>query len=66
MQGQIVNQLLPNTMNGSLREIISEIVSALNSIRYGSVEITVHNSKVVQIEKKERVRFDKEAHRENI
>jgi len=53
-------------MNGSLREIISEIVLALNSIRYGSVEITVHNSKVVQIEKKERVRFDKEAHRENI
>jgi len=39
-------------MNGSLREIISEIVSALNSIRYGSVEITVHNSKAVQIERK--------------
>jgi len=43
-----------------MQQLISEILSALNKLRYGSVEITVHNSKIVQIEKKEKLRFDKE------
>ena len=36
-----------------------KILDAVKSLRYGSVEITVHDSKVVQIERKERFRFDK-------
>lgn len=36
-----------------------KILQAVKSLRYGSVEITVHDSKVVQIERKERFRFDK-------
>jgi hypothetical protein len=31
----------------------------VNSLRFGVVEIVVHESRVVQIEKTERVRFDK-------
>ena len=31
---------------------------ALRSIRFGSIEIIVHDSKVVQIERKEKTRFD--------
>lgn len=31
---------------------------ALKGIRYGSVEIIIHDSKVVQIERKEKTRFD--------
>ena len=35
------------------------ILQALRGIRFGAVEIVVHDGKVVQIERKERVRFDK-------
>ena len=34
--------------------------SALDGLRYGSVEITVHNARVVQIERKERFRPEEE------
>jgi len=34
-----------------------EILFAIKNIRYGSVEIIIHDSKVVQIERKEKVRF---------
>jgi hypothetical protein len=35
------------------------ILLALKGIRYGSVEVIVHDSKVVQIERKEKTRFDR-------
>lgn len=35
------------------------ILLALKGIRYGSVEIMVHDSRVVQIERKEKTRFDR-------
>jgi hypothetical protein len=35
------------------------ILLALKGIRFGSVEIIVHDSKVVQIERKEKTRFDR-------
>jgi hypothetical protein len=41
------------------REIGKEILLAVSSIRYGSVEVTVQDSAVVQIEIKEKVRFEK-------
>jgi len=31
---------------------------ALKEIRYGSIEITIHDSKVVQIERKEKIRLE--------
>jgi hypothetical protein len=34
------------------------ILLALEGIRFGSVEIIVHDSRVVQIERKEKTRFD--------
>lgn len=37
---------------------MTTILQALNGIRYGSVEITVHESRVVQIERKEKFRLD--------
>ena len=36
---------------------INEIILALNSIKFGCLQIKVHNSKVVQIEKTEKIRF---------
>ena len=37
------------------------ILDAVKSIKYGSVEIIVHEGKVVQIERKEKIRFDKKS-----
>lgn len=42
-------------------EIQREIMRALRGLGYGSVEILVHDSKVVQIERKEKIRFQKQA-----
>jgi hypothetical protein len=33
---------------------------ALKGIRFGSIEVIVHDSKIVQIERKEKTRFDGE------
>ena len=39
------------------------VVQNVKSLRYGVVEIVVHDSRVIQIEKTERVRLDKTEHR---
>jgi len=39
-------------------EIIDQIAAILQGIRFGSVEIFIHNGKVIQIERKEKLRFD--------
>lgn len=36
--------------------ILREIQAALTGLKFGSVEITVHNGQVVQIERKEKFR----------
>ena len=42
----------------SNQDIASKILLAIKDIRFGSVEIIIHDSKVVQIERKEKTRFD--------
>ena len=37
--------------------ILREIQTALHGLTFGSVEITVHNGQVVQIERKEKIRL---------
>ncbi len=34
------------------------IIAAIRAIRFGSLEITIHDSSIVQIESKEKIRFD--------
>jgi hypothetical protein len=41
-------------------DIEQQILCAIKQVRYGSVEIIIHDSQVVQIERKEKIRFDKE------
>jgi hypothetical protein len=42
-----------------IRDNVDEaILKAVRNIRFGSVEITVHDSNVVQIESKEKIRFE--------
>lgn len=38
--------------------IVDQIASVLQGIQFGSVEIIIHDGKVVQIERKEKLRFD--------
>ena len=40
------------------RLLTQKILRALQDIRYGSVEITIHDSHIVMIERKEKIRFD--------
>jgi len=39
-------------------EIVDQIASVLQGIRFGSVEIVIHEGKIVQIERREKLRFD--------
>lgn len=38
-------------------QVLDSIVKALSGLRFGSVEIVVHESRVTQIERKEKFRF---------
>ena len=39
--------------------VLSEVLAALRSIRFGTVQMTVQDGKVVQIDKTEKVRLDR-------
>ena len=43
-----------------LEQSLDAIRRALATLRYGSIEIIVHDSKVVQIERKEKIRLPQE------
>jgi hypothetical protein len=58
----------PSTINGEAEgealddhqaRAIREIVRAVRSVAFGSVEIVIQNSRIVQIERKEKFRFDR-------
>ena len=44
-----------------LRRIEEELTLALSEIRFGSIEIIIQDSRVIQIERREKVRFDRQA-----
>ncbi len=39
--------------------LVSRILELVRGIRFGSVEVVVHEGKVVQIERREKVRLDR-------
>ena len=41
------------------QKVLDEILSFIRQITYGEVVITVHDSKIVQIEKREKRRFQR-------
>ena len=47
--------------NDSNDEILRRIASAISGVRFGSVEVVIQDSRVVQIERKEKFRFDKKS-----
>ncbi len=49
-------QDLGKELSASERELLRELLHALRTIRYGSVVLTVHDGRVVEIHKTERIR----------
>ena len=39
------------------QDVLEEILKSIQQINYGEVVIVIHNSKIVQIERKEKKRF---------
>jgi hypothetical protein len=50
----------PAESNGhNENEVLRRIANAISGVRFGSVEVVIQDSRVVQIERKEKFRFDK-------
>ncbi|QGQ46121.1 YezD family protein [Metabacillus sediminilitoris] len=55
-----------STNNKIDQAVIDKIISFLENIEYGTVQITVHDSQVTQIEKGEKYRFALKKSNENL
>ena len=51
------DKLSMNTKENTDQEILEEIIKSIQQINYGEVVITVHDSNIVQVEKREKKRF---------
>jgi hypothetical protein len=45
-------------MFGEREALVQRLLRAIEGISFGSVEIVIHDSRVVQIERKEKLRFE--------
>jgi hypothetical protein len=53
------SQIQKKVNTGVLDDVVlKELVAAAKTIKYGQILITVHNSRIVQIDKTEKIRFD--------
>lgn len=43
---------------GSEERTLQRVLEAIKDLRYGSLEVVIHDGKVVQIERREKVRFE--------
>ncbi|MCB5186694.1 YezD family protein [Methylobacillus caricis] len=46
------------TQSRASNEVLQEIIRSIDLLRFGSIEITVHDGRVTQIERREKVRFN--------
>lgn len=52
----------PATKTTDSTHTLRRIIDALDDLEFGAVEITVHHGRIVQIERREKVRFDKDSY----
>ncbi|NOT23566.1 MAG: YezD family protein [Nitrospiraceae bacterium] len=45
------------------QDIAQKILLAIKDLRFGSVEVIIHDSKIVQIERKEKIRIETDSAR---
>jgi hypothetical protein len=56
-------QAQPNSNIGVFNDtVLKDLAAAAKAIKYGQILITVHNSRIVQIDKTEKLRFDSPAY----
>lgn len=53
-----INAYLPHVGNGLDPQLVRELVAALRGLRFGSIELIVHDGRIVQLERHEKVRFN--------
>lgn len=53
----------PPKPKGPDERILQRVLEVIKDLHYGSVEVVVHDGKVVQIERREKVRFETPAQR---
>ena len=58
LKEQRSDQARSDTASADLARVLQEIERAMRTVAYGSVEVTIQNSRVVQIERKEKFRFN--------
>lgn len=46
-----------DSQNNKDKNVLEEIINCIEQINFGEVVVTIHNSEVVQIEKREKKRF---------
>lgn len=71
-RGMIIDENTINTIQGKTMSkddsssqdsfIVEEVLQCLRNIAYGEIIITIHDSRVVQIEKREKKRFPQTKH----
>jgi hypothetical protein len=54
---------VPPALDTDNERVIRQAADAIRSIRYGSVEVVIQNGRIVQIEVREKRRFDPSAPR---
>ena len=55
----MTNDSSKSKMGSSVNDaILKEIAGTLSSLRYGDIIIKVHDSKIIQVEKTEKTRYD--------
>jgi hypothetical protein len=52
----VITQDWERDLSTSERELLREVALALRGIRYGSVVLTVHDGRIVELNKTERIR----------
>lgn len=61
MSGEQQGEQAKRAESTEQRRLHDEILQAVKDVKYGSVEVTIHDSKVVQVERREKIRFQKNA-----
>ena len=57
LKEQRPDQARSDASSADLARVLEEIERAIRTVAYGSVEVIIQNSRVVQIERKEKFRF---------
>ena len=54
----MTSEVSKKSLADSTIDTVNQISKIVQSIRFGSVEIVIHDGKIVQVERKEKLRFD--------